>query len=138
MATPTRAGVYNIYDRATKTLSPLPTRPALDHTVFQPMFSTHITARDGLPLIIYYTLTHDQDSGNTGKPRRHKPMVVVVHSGPWARDDLGFDPMHQWLANRGYAVLSVNYRGSSGLENPSSTPPMGNGAKRWRPTSKTP
>jgi dipeptidyl aminopeptidase/acylaminoacyl peptidase len=42
-------------------------------------------------------------------------MVLSVHGGPWARDNWGFDPSHQWLADRGYAVLSVNYRGSTGF-----------------------
>jgi dipeptidyl aminopeptidase/acylaminoacyl peptidase len=41
--------------------------------------------------------------------------VLNVHGGPWARDSYGFDAEHQWLANRGYAVLSVNYRGSTGF-----------------------
>lgn len=43
------------------------------------------------------------------------PLVLVVHGGPWARDRWGFNPIHQWLANRGYAVLSVNFRGSTGF-----------------------
>jgi dipeptidyl aminopeptidase/acylaminoacyl peptidase len=43
------------------------------------------------------------------------PTVLNVHGGPWARDTWGFNPYHQWLANRGYAVLSVNYRGSTGF-----------------------
>ena len=42
-------------------------------------------------------------------------MVLFVHGGPWSRDRLGYNPMHQWLANRGYAVLSVNFRGSTGF-----------------------
>jgi dipeptidyl aminopeptidase/acylaminoacyl peptidase len=42
-------------------------------------------------------------------------MVLDVHGGPWARDNWGFNPQHQWLANRGYAILSVNYRGSTGF-----------------------
>jgi dipeptidyl aminopeptidase/acylaminoacyl peptidase len=42
-------------------------------------------------------------------------MVLMVHGGPWARDDYGFNPYHQWLANRGYAVLAVNFRGSTGF-----------------------
>ena len=41
--------------------------------------------------------------------------MLNVHGGPWARDEWGFNPEHQWLANRGYAVLSVNYRGSTGF-----------------------
>ncbi len=43
------------------------------------------------------------------------PMVLDVHGGPWARDDWGYNPTAQWLANRGYAVLNVNYRGSTGF-----------------------
>jgi dipeptidyl aminopeptidase/acylaminoacyl peptidase len=43
------------------------------------------------------------------------PLVLVIHGGPYARDVWGFNPTHQWLANRGYAVLSVNYRGSTGF-----------------------
>ena len=42
-------------------------------------------------------------------------MVLAVHGGPWARDEYGYNSLHQWLANRGYAVLSVNYRGSTGF-----------------------
>jgi dipeptidyl aminopeptidase/acylaminoacyl peptidase len=42
-------------------------------------------------------------------------VVLLVHGGPWARDDYGFDPHHQWLANRGFAVLSVNFRASTGF-----------------------
>src|SRR5207248_10013561 len=49
------------------------------------------------------------------KPAKPLPTVLLVHGGPWARDGWGYDPMHQWLANRGYAVLSVNFRGSTGL-----------------------
>src|SRR5204862_6411923 len=50
-----------------------------------------------------------------GKPKEPLPLVLNVHGGPWARDDWGYDPEHQLWANRGYAVLSVNYRGSTGL-----------------------
>ena len=42
-------------------------------------------------------------------------MVLAVHGGPWARDNYGYNAWHQWMANRGYAVLSVNYRGSTGF-----------------------
>jgi dipeptidyl aminopeptidase/acylaminoacyl peptidase len=42
-------------------------------------------------------------------------MVLLVHGGPWLRDSFGYDPYHQWLANRGYAVLSVNFRASTGF-----------------------
>lgn len=66
-----------------------------------------IRARDGLPLVCYYTLP-----SMAGAPY---PLVLLVHGGPWARDEWGFSPWHQWLADRGYAALSVNYRGSTGF-----------------------
>jgi len=65
-----------------------------------------IPARDGLPIPCYLTLP---EAG-----ARRVPMVLLVHGGPYMRDDWGFKPTHQWLANRGYAALSVNYRGSTG------------------------
>jgi len=55
------------------------------------------------------------DPDGDGKPNRPVPMVLFVHGGPWARDGYGYNSWHQWLANRGYAVLSVNYRGSTGF-----------------------
>jgi dipeptidyl aminopeptidase/acylaminoacyl peptidase len=62
-------------------------------------------ARDGLRLNGY--LTMPEGSGKV-------PLVLLIHGGPYLRDTWGFSPTHQWLANRGYAVLSVNYRGSTG------------------------
>jgi dipeptidyl aminopeptidase/acylaminoacyl peptidase len=53
--------------------------------------------------------------GANWRPAAPLPLVLDVHGGPWARDSYGFNPEHQWLANRGYAVLSVNYRGSTGF-----------------------
>jgi len=74
-----------------------------------------IDARDGQKLVSYLTLPPDSDTDGDGRPDKPLPMVLLVHGGPWARDDWGFDPQHQLLANRGYAVLSVNYRGSTGF-----------------------
>ncbi len=71
------------------------------------MRTAAFAAADGLPLTAYYTCP-DQSGGPY-------PMVLLVHGGPWARDEWGFQPWHQWLASRGYAVLSVNYRGSTGF-----------------------
>jgi dipeptidyl aminopeptidase/acylaminoacyl peptidase len=68
------------------------------------------SARDGLPLQGYLTTPTDAN----GLELRHAPTVVLVHGGPWTRDFLGLDNLPQFLANRGYAVLQVNYRGSSG------------------------
>jgi len=69
------------------------------------MEDVRITARDGLELVGYLTRADSE------KPT---PMILLVHGGPWARDFWGFNAAAQWLANRGYAVLQVNYRGSSG------------------------
>jgi dipeptidyl aminopeptidase/acylaminoacyl peptidase len=77
------------------------------------MRPTIITSRDGLELVSYLTLPVGASAG--ARPERPLPMVLTVHGGPWARDDWGFNPYHQWLANRGYAVLSVNFRGSTGF-----------------------
>ena len=65
------------------------------------------TSRDGLPMHGYLTLP-------TGTPAKNLPMVLKVHGGPWGRDYWGLNFNNQFLANRGYAVLQVNYRGSTG------------------------
>ncbi len=70
------------------------------------MRTAWLTAHDGLDLQAYYSLP---PAGTAPYP-----AVLLVHGGPWARDEWGYQPWHQWLANRGYAVLSVNYRGSTG------------------------
>jgi dipeptidyl aminopeptidase/acylaminoacyl peptidase len=67
-----------------------------------------IRSRDGLELHSYLTVPPDGDAKNL-------PLVLNVHGGPWARDGWGYDPEAQWLANRGYAVLQVNFRGSVGF-----------------------
>jgi dipeptidyl aminopeptidase/acylaminoacyl peptidase len=79
------------------------------------MHAPIIEARDGKKLVSYLTLPPGSDPDGDGKPDKPVPLVLNVHGGPWARDTWGFDGEHQWLANRGYAVLSVNYRGSTGF-----------------------
>ena len=79
------------------------------------MTPVEIEARDGLTLVSYLTLPIGSDPNNDARPTTPVPLVVMAHDGPWARDTYGFNAMHQWLANRGYAVLSVNFRGSTGL-----------------------
>jgi dipeptidyl aminopeptidase/acylaminoacyl peptidase len=74
-----------------------------------------IKSRDGLDLVSYLTLPKWADPDGDARPNEPLPMVLNVHGGPWGRDDWGYDPEHQLLANRGYAVLSVNYRGSTGF-----------------------
>jgi dipeptidyl aminopeptidase/acylaminoacyl peptidase len=83
-------------------------RPALDGAPLSPMQPVVVTARDGLKLVCY--LTRPRDAG-----KEPGPMVLSVHGGPWVRDLPDYNTTHQWLANRGYNVLSVNFRGSTGF-----------------------
>lgn len=66
----------------------------------------HFQARDGMTIQGYFAKPE--------KKGKH-PLVIYVHGGAWSRDRWGFSPVIQWLANRGYAVLQVNYRGSCGF-----------------------
>jgi len=79
------------------------------------MHSVIIKSRDGLDLMSYCTLPLESDPDGDGHPNRPLPLVLLVHGGPWLRDNWGYNPIHQWLANRGYAVLSINFRGSTGF-----------------------
>jgi dipeptidyl aminopeptidase/acylaminoacyl peptidase len=79
------------------------------------MHAPIIKTRDGLDMVCYLSLPPGSDADGDGKPDSPVPMVLDVHGGPWARDGWGFNSQHQWLANRGYAVLAVNYRGSTGF-----------------------
>ncbi len=99
---------YALYDRTTKTLTPLfESRPELAEYTLAPTRPVVIPSRDGLDLPSYLTLP-------VGVEPRNLPLVLVPHGGPWARDDWEFDPWVQLLANRGYAALQVNFRGSVG------------------------
>lgn len=90
-------------------------RKALEGLPLAKMRPVVIKSREGLNLVSYLTLPVWTDPEGTGRPSKPLPMVLFVHGGPWARDDWGYNPYHQWLANRGYAVLSVNFRGSTGF-----------------------
>lgn len=90
-------------------------REDLDDYPLAKMHTPVIEARDGLKLVSYLTLPVGSDADGDGVPDSPVPMVLDVHGGPWARDGWGYNATHQWLANRGYAVLSVNYRGSTGF-----------------------
>jgi acetyl esterase/lipase len=110
---PDLPAVYYLFDRAERRLTRLfSARPQLERYTLAPMHGHVMRSRDGLDLVSYLTLPANEHGP---RPARPLPMVLSVHGGPWARDAYGYDPEHQWLANRGYAVLSVNYRGSSGF-----------------------
>ena len=109
-------GKTYIYDRDANSLTEFYTgRPELVGAPLQPMYPLELASRDGLTLPSYLTLPAGSDSDGNGRPDTPVPMVLLVHGGPWARDGYGYNPYHQWLANRGYAVLSVNFRGSTGF-----------------------
>ncbi|KAB8033478.1 S9 family peptidase [Fluviispira multicolorata] len=75
-----------------------------------------IPTRDNMELVSYLTLPFEvQSASHNFKPLEKVPLVLFVHGGPTARDYWGLNLVHQWLSNRGYAVLSVNYRGSTGF-----------------------
>lgn len=82
--------------------------PHLDPEQLAPMMPVTIRSRDGLDLHSYLTLP-------VGAEPRNLPLVLTVHGGPWSRDAWMYNPAVQLLANRGYAVLQVNFRGSAGF-----------------------
>ena len=101
-----------VYDRQAGRLTKLfDSRPELAGAPFAAMRPVEIRTRDGKTMVSYLTLP----AGIDGKPARPLPMVLLVHGGPWARDVYGFDREAQLLANRGYAVLQPNFRGSTGF-----------------------
>lgn len=90
-------------------------RDDLEKYTLVKMHSPVIKSRDGLDLVSYLSLPPGSDPDGDGIPEHPVPLVLDVHGGPWARDGWGLNSYHQWLANRGYAVLAVNYRGSTGF-----------------------
>ena len=107
---------YYIYDRNASTAKYLFSADSrLENLQLSRMNYTTIKSRDGLDLVSYYTLPVWADKDKDGLPEKPLATVLLVHGGPYGRDVWGFDPIHQLLANRGYAVLSVNFRGSAGF-----------------------
>lgn len=107
---------YYLFDRANgKGRRLFSSYPGLAGQPLQPMWPQVIGTRDGLSMVSYLTLPAEADRDGDGRADRPVPMVLLVHGGPWGRDTYGYSASHQWLANRGYAVLSVNYRGSTGF-----------------------
>lgn len=101
-------GTYSLYRVETDEMITLAeVSPWLDASRLRPMTPISLAARDGLVLHGYLTLPHVD-------PPARLPTVVKVHGGPWQRDRWGYDPEVQFLAERGYAVLQLNFRGSTG------------------------
>lgn len=100
---------FHVFDTTTQELTLLfASQPELEHYQLAEMGVLQFTARDGLAVSGYLTLP-------LGVPARGLPAVVLVHGGPWARDVWGLSVEAQWLANRGYACVQVNFRGSTGF-----------------------
>ncbi len=110
---PDRPFAWYLLDRSSGALTKLSsTRPKLDGVVLSPVQAVVVRSRDGLDLVCYLTLPR---SLSGAKPHHPLPMVLEVHGGPWARDSWAYNRWVQWYADRGYAVLQVNYRGSTGF-----------------------
>ena len=122
---------YSWWNRKDRTLTPLlSTRPELAQRSLARRAPVTITSRDGLTLPSYLTLPTTAKLRADGMPVAPVPLVLLVHGGPWLRDDLAFDPQHAWLADRGYAVLSVNFRASGGFGSDF----MAKGDRKWSET----
>lgn len=106
---------YVLWDRREKTGRTLfNTRPELEGLPLVKMHALLLSARDGRELVSYLSLPADVKFD--GQKSDHPvPLMLIPHGGPWSRDSWGYNPVHQWFANRGFAVLSVNYRGSTGF-----------------------
>jgi dipeptidyl aminopeptidase/acylaminoacyl peptidase len=101
-------GSYYLYDVNGKNLTKLvDVSPWLKEEYMADMKPIKYTSRDGLVINGYLTLPKNIEPKNL-------PVVIHPHGGPWARDGWGFNPIVQFLANRGYAVLQMNFRGSTG------------------------
>ncbi|WP_412061625.1 S9 family peptidase [Rubrivirga sp. IMCC45206] len=104
----TDPGSRYLFDRDTQELTFLYTgRPELPTEHLAPMTPVRYTARDGREIPAYLTLPLGVEAENL-------PTVLLIHGGPWSRDSWGYDSFAQFLANRGYAVLQPNFRGSTG------------------------
>ena len=104
-------GTYYLYDvKADKLTKIADLAPWIQAEEMAEMIPVSYPSRDGLTIEGYLTLP----AGLTMETARQLPVVVNPHGGPWARDSWGYNPEVQFLANRGYAVLQMNFRGSTG------------------------
>ncbi len=91
------------------------TYPALTKYQFSPKVGFTMKARDGKTQTGTFVSAHGSDKNGDGFPDKPTPLVLMAHGGPWDQSKPGFDTWQQWLANRGYSVLSPNFRASTGL-----------------------
>ena len=104
-------GAYYIYSTEDNKLEQIvEVSPWIDENEMSNQLPINYNSRDGLNINGYLTLP----KGYTMENAKNLPVVINPHGGPWARDGWGFNPEIQFLANRGYAVLQMNFRGSTG------------------------
>ena len=104
-------GAYYIFDRGSDKITKIADiSPWLDEKEMADMLPVTYQSRDGLTIHGYLTLP----KGYTMETAKKLPVIINPHGGPWARDNWGFNPEIQFLANRGYAVFQMNFRGSTG------------------------
>lgn len=104
-------GAYYIYDLKNDKMEKITdVSPWIDENEMANVYPVKYKSRDGLTIHGYLTLP----KGYTMETAKNLPTVINVHGGPWARDGWGFNPEVQFLANRGYAVFQMNFRGSTG------------------------
>ncbi|MFY9589967.1 alpha/beta fold hydrolase [Rickettsia endosymbiont of Halotydeus destructor] len=107
---------YYKYNRQKKQIKFLFCRKAeLEKYRLAPMNPIIIKSRDGLNLVSYITFPNNMKLSRKIYPNKPSSLVLLVHGGPAIRNSWGMNTEHQWLANRGYIVLSVNFRGSAGF-----------------------
>jgi dipeptidyl aminopeptidase/acylaminoacyl peptidase len=121
---PDLPGRYYLYDKPTGSLRMFAFQyPKLENVPMAPMRATSYLARDGLQIPAYLSLP----AGVGAKPAKPIPAIIMPHGGPGSRDFSSFDPLVQLFTNRGYAVLQMNFRGSSGYGNEF----QGAGNRQW-------
>jgi dipeptidyl aminopeptidase/acylaminoacyl peptidase len=104
----TEPGEVYLFDRQTRRIDfQYKLREKLPRQALAPMQSIRYPSSDGREIPAYLTLP-------VGVPAERLPLLAIPHGGPWARDEWGYNPLAQFFANRGYAVLMMNFRGSTG------------------------
>ncbi|MEP4889551.1 MAG: alpha/beta fold hydrolase [Aliiglaciecola sp.] len=111
-----RSPLYKVFDSELGTLNELfVTRPEVNEFALTTMHGVKIKSRDNMELVSYLSVPVDADPDQDAVLEQPVHMILLVHGGPWGRDVYGFNSLVQWLTNRGYAVLQVNFRGSTGF-----------------------
>ncbi len=116
IASDVQPGSYYLYDRATKkTRLVMVQTPVLDGMALSPMQAFVVPARDGQRLVAYATVPREHDPERRGVPDHPLPAVLLIGPDPSQRLAWSYNAIHQWLASRGYVVITTNTRGANGF-----------------------